>query len=289
LKEFAMRLHLQFRPALLAATVALACISSSLPVQAEDGDTLSLSYGIYVGGNRVYRINYTAALTPDGYKTSVTMSPKGLGKVFADFKLRMTAAGVLAGGEPQPVDFTMESSRDDDHKKVSMSWPADEIPKADRSFEMSEDRAAAVHQVLDSEMPDPLTAVLRHALHSADKPCTRTLRSYNGAEVYDLVFTFLEHDEIGSSKNAIYSGPAYKCRVVFVPIAGYSEKRMRKHLNDPPTYTLWFANVISPTTATKFLVPVQALGKAGKRTFKIIASEAEMSGRPLTALSQLQD
>jgi hypothetical protein len=293
LKELAMKTCRRFiRPASIvtavAMTLAIGTHASPVPaVEAADGDTLSLSYAIYVSGSRVYKINYSALITAQGYKTAVTMAPKGLGKVFVDFKLKMSSAGTLANGRPEPVDFTMESTKNNEHKKVSMSWSSDDLPKADRSFRVPKDRAAALDRVLNPQMPDPLTAVLRHALESDTQPCTRTLRSYNGAEVYDLAFTFLGNEEITDTKEGAYSGPAYKCKVVFVPVAGYPEKRMKKHLSNPPTYTVWFAEVTSPTTSTKFLVPVQASGKAGKRSFKILASDAQMSGQPLAALSQL--
>jgi hypothetical protein len=271
-----------------AMTLTVGMSASPVPaVKAEAGDTLSLSYGIYVSGSRVYKINYSALVTADGYKTAVTMAPKGLGKIFADFKLKMISTGILTNGQPEPVDFTMESAKDDEQKTVSMSWSSNDLPKADRSFKLPKDRAAALDRVLDPRMPDPLTAILRHSLNSGAEPCTRPLRSYNGAEVYDLVFSYLAREEIKDSKDGAYSGPAYKCKVVFVPIAGYSAKKMKKHLNDPPTYTVWFADITSPATSTKFLVPVQALGRADGRKFKILASDARMSGQPLTALSQL--
>jgi Protein of unknown function (DUF3108) len=281
------------QPRVLCAAAAL-CVAwgvlAPLAISAEaGGDTLNLSYGIYVGGSRVYKITYSASLTPDGYRTAVTMAPKGMGKLFASFKLSMASAGLVADGQPQPVDFSMESSKNDEHKKVSMTWSADGLPKANRSFRMPKDRAAALDQVLDPQIPDPLTAILRHAINTRTKPCARPLRSYNGAEVYDLEFKFLGKDAIADTKNGAYAGPAYKCQVVFVPIAGYPEKKFRKLLSKPPTYIVWFADVVSPSTSTKFLVPVQASGRAGKRKFTILASGAEMSGQPLTALSQLDE
>jgi uncharacterized protein DUF3108 len=276
--------------AAIAMTLAMGTYASPVPaVEAAEGDTLSLNYGIYVSGNRVFKISYSATITREGYKTAVTMAPRGLGKMFVDFKLKMFSAGRLANGRPEPVDFSMESTKDREHKKVSMSWSSNDPPKAARSFRMSNDRAAALDRVLNPQMPDPLTAILHHALETDSEPCMRTLRSYNGAEVYDLAFTFLGNEEIKDTKEGAYSGPAHKCKVVFVPIAGYSEAKMKKHLSNPPTYTVWFAGVTSPTTSTKFLVPVQALGKAGKRSFKILASDAQMSGQPLAALSQLND
>jgi hypothetical protein len=270
--------------------LGLALLLSSAPAaSAAETESLTLSYSIYVAGSRVYRINYSAQLTDNGYKTAVAMTPKGLAKLFVDFRLSMAAAGRLASGLPQPVDFTMESSKEDEHKKVFMTWSPTDPPKVDRSFRMSKKQAAAVERVINPKMPDPLTAVLHHALSGRAKPCTRTLRSYNGSEVYDLAFTYLGAEEIQPGKHSIYSGSAIKCQIVFVPVAGFSEKKMKKHLRNPPTYIVWFAEITSPRTSTEFLIPVLATGRAAGRSFKIVASQADMSGQPVAAFSQLSD
>jgi len=254
---------------------------------AQDADNLSLSYAIYVSGSRVYKINYTASLSSDHYQTSVSMGPKGLGKLFSDYKLDMTSSGVVADGRPQPTSFASDSEKDDEKKRVKVTWSSDDLPKADRSFGVPPERTADVEAVLEPRTPDPLTAVLHHALKSDQKPCTGSLRAYDGAEIYELAFKYVGQDEIGATHEGAFSGHAFKCEVVFVPVAGYSEKKKRKLLKQRPTYTVWFAAILSPTTSTKLLVPVRAIGNAGKRKFEIVASDAKISGRPLAALSQL--
>jgi hypothetical protein len=274
-----------------AGALGLALAMNMAPLSAagaSEADTISLNYAIYLGGARVYAITYSASLSPDGYRTAVTMAPKGLGKVFSDFKLKMVTSGTISSGQPEPQDFVMESSKEDESKKVAMTWESGGVPKADRSFRMPEKRAAAVAKALRPEMPDPLTAVLRHALDETANFCSETLRAYNGAEIYELRLTFLGDDVIRNKGKGVYTGPAHKCRAVFVPVAGYSDNRMRKLLKNPPTYTLWFTEVKSPATATRFLVPVQAQGKASGHTFAIFASEAQMGGRPLSSLSALE-
>jgi hypothetical protein len=255
---------------------------------ASEADTIHLNYAIYMGGSRIYAITYSASLSHEGYRSAVTMAPKGLGKVFSDFRLKMVSSGKLSSGQPEPQDFVMESSKEDESKKVAMTWEASGVPKADRSFRLPEKRAAAVAKALKPAMPDPLTAVLRHALDETANLCSETLRAYNGAEIYELKLTFLGDDIIRNNGKGVYTGPAHKCRAVFVPIAGYSDSRMRKLLKDPPSYILWFAEVKSPATATRFFVPVQAQGKASGHTFAIFASEAQMSGQPLSSLSALE-
>lgn len=274
-----------------AGALALALAMNFAPaseLDASEADTISLNYGIYMGGARVFAITYSASLSPDGYRTTVTMAPKGLGTVFSDFRLKMATSGRISSGQPEPQDFVMESSKKEESKKVAMTWEAGGMPKADRSFQMPEKRASAVAKALRPELPDPLTAVLRHALDDSGNLCSETLRAYNGAEIYDLKLTFLGDDVIRNKGKGVYTGRAHKCRAVFVPVAGYSDNRMRKLLKNPPSYTLWFADVKSPSTATRFLVPVQAQGKASGHTFAIFASEAQMSGRPLSSLSALE-
>lgn len=276
--------------AALAAALSLVLDAGAVPsAMAQDADTLSLSYGIYVSGSRVYKINYTASLSSDRYQTAVSMGPKGLGKLFSDYKLEMNSSGVVADGVPQPTNFAMKSQKDDESKRVKMTWSSDDPPKANRSFGVPAERTADIEAVLKPQTPDPLTAVLHHALKNDRKPCKGTLRAYNGAEVYELAFKYLGQDQIGATHEGAYSGHAFKCEVMFVPVAGYTEKKKRKMLKQRPTYIVWFAPILSPTTSTRLLVPVMAIGRAGKRKFEIVALKAEISGRPLAALSQLEN
>jgi hypothetical protein len=136
-----------FRGALAALAAALSFVltAGALPrAMAQDADTLSLSYGIYVSGSRVYKIDYTASLGPDRYQTAVSMGPKGLGKLFSDYKLEMNSSGVVADGVPQPTNFAMKSQKDDESKRVKMTWSSDDPPRADRSFGVSPERKAAL-------------------------------------------------------------------------------------------------------------------------------------------------
>jgi len=276
---------------LAAAALGLALVVDLTPsseLAASEADTISLNYGIYMGGARIYAISYSASLSHDGYRSVVTLAPKGMGKMFSDFRLKMVTSGRITSGQPEPEDFVMESSKKEESKKVAITWQTGGVPKANRSFKLPDKRAAAIAKALKPEMPDPLTAVLRHALDEPANLCNETLRAYNGAEIYELKLTFLGDDVIRSKGKGVYTGPAHKCRAVFVPIAGYSDGRMRKLLKKPLSYTLWFAEVKSPATATRFLVPVQAQGKSSGHTFAIFASEAQMSGQPLSSLSALE-
>jgi len=276
---------------LAAAALGLALAVDFSPpsgLAASEADTISLNYGIYMGGARVYAISYSASLSQNGYRSAVTMAPKGMGKMFSDFRLKMATSGRISSGQPEPEDFMMESSKKEESEKVAITWQAGSVPKADRSFKLPAKRAAAVAKAVKPEMPDPLTAVLRHALDEPARLCNETLRAYNGAEVYELKLSYLGDDVIKNKGKGVYTGPAHKCRAVFIPIAGYSDSRMRKLLKNPLSYTLWFAEVRSPATAIRFLVPVQAQGKASGHTFAIFASEAQMSGQPLSSLSALE-
>ena len=83
---------------------------------AQDADNLSLDYAVYMAGSRVYKINYTASLSSDHYKSAVSMGPKGLGKLFSDYTLDMTSSGVVADGLPQPTSFASDTEKDDEKK-----------------------------------------------------------------------------------------------------------------------------------------------------------------------------
>jgi hypothetical protein len=273
----------RFAAAAVSVLLALAAPGASAQ-SAANGDALSLFYQIYVFSKSVYEISYDARLSPAAYRSVVDMAPNGVGTLFTDYRLSMSIDGGVVRGKLAPRDFTLKSSKNRERKALAMTWSGDGLPRAERTFELSALRARAVSAALAPAVPDPLTAVLRHGLDSADAPCERTQRVYNGYEVYDLKISLLGEASLHSEKRSAYRGPAFKCRVVLVPIAGYSDKKMRRYLKQPPTYTVWFAPVEAPGIARRILIPVAAAGRAAGSNFEILVSRATLDGRELAAL-----
>lgn len=269
------------------AGVALMLLAIATPgarVSAEaEADALALTYTIKIAGKSVYRISYDASLSPAAYQSAVKMAPTGMGKLLTDFKLFMSTEGGVSQGELAPQDFSLKSSKRREEKSLRMTWPDGRLPEANRTFRLSAAQAAEVERALAPAVPDPLTAVLRHSLENPGNPCDRTERVYNGFEVYDLTITLLGQVVLEAARGSVYRGPAFQCRVVLVPIAGYSDAKMRKYLKNPPTWGVWFAPVMAPGLGKSILVPVAATGRAAGRNFLIVVSSATLGGRSLAA------
>lgn len=247
----------------------------------QEDQTLAMTYDVYVAGTRVYKINYMALLSDGTYSTRISMGPRGLGKVFSDYKLDMSASGNFDGGNLAPKSFSMETSRKDKDKSVQLTWTGDGKPQAQRSFDISQSNSAAIEEALEPGILDPLTATLHHGLSGEAKPCASTERAYNGSEVYDLQFTLIGMDTLDGKNSNAFSGHAFKCKVVFAPVAGFSDKKTRKYTQDPPTYTVWFAAVDAPGSGKRMYVPVSAEGAAAGHRFQAITSQATIGGEPL--------
>jgi hypothetical protein len=249
-----------------------------------NADALSLAYGIYIAGKSVYQISYDARLSSAGYASTIDIAPTGVGKLLSDYRLAMSTQGGVTGGRLEPAGFKLRSSKHREAKSLQMTWTDEQLPQARRSFELSPAGAAAVKKALVPAIPDPLTAVLRHSLENADKPCDRTERVYNGSEVYDLKITLLGETILDADRKSGYRGPAMKCRVVLVPVAGYSARKMRRYLKQPPTYAVWFATMLAPGLGKNILVPVAATGTAAGRNFTIAVSRATLAGKVIAAV-----
>lgn len=282
-----MRIHKRNRPLVLAGIVSgpafglglMLAVPSALPAA---DDTLDMSYIVYVSGARVYKVNFTAILTSDSYATRLSMGPKGLGKVFSNYELDMTASGTIAEASLEPRSFNLKATEDGKEKTLEMSWQASGRPETERSFEIPGDRMADVAAALEADTPDPLTAALSHGFASPTQPCSGTERAYNGTEVYDLQFALLGKDVIRGKMADAFKGQALKCEVTFAPVAGYSDKKMKKYTEKPPAYTVWFAEIATPTTGHHLFIPVGAQGTAAGRKFLAIASKATLGGEPLS-------
>jgi hypothetical protein len=277
-------MHTLPRGRLTALVAIFSCSALGLLAQATAqsaaDDTLAMSYTIYVGGAKVYKVKYRTTLAADRYSSRLSMGPKGLGKVFSDYELDMTATGAIGDGAIEPQAFTLEASEEGEEKSVEMTWSGSGIPDAQRSFDVADGREKSLEKALSPTTPDPLTAALHHGL-AAQEPCGGTERAYNGSEVYDLRFELIGKEVLRGKKADAFKGEVFKCRVVWAPVAGYSDRKMKRYSKKLPAYTVWFAPVDAPVTGRRMFVPVGAEGEAAGRNFTAVASEATLSGEPL--------
>lgn len=259
------------------AMLALALAGLTLPAAA--GDDVQLRFKVAVSGMQALEVNYAASLDEQSYRASAGARIKGIAKLFADFDFAANGEGRVVDGRLIPSKFHLETADEDTRRVLDLSYGADGTITAKRNYELKPGRGEAVAKVVTPGMPDPLTVLLSVAAQPTETVCSGSYRSYNGAEVLDYVFTKLDSKPYQAG-DADYSGPAVRCRLELKPVAGVSDKRLRKWAKRPPVYSLWFAPTQTSSGKPLHLL-IAAEGNAGSQSFKAWAATATISGKRL--------
>lgn len=270
----------------LTLLIAATLFTALAPASATDpADKVRLRYDVTLSGIRALELRYDAALGATAYDAKVDVKLKGIAKMLAEFDLEIAAAGRVAPTGLQPATFRMVTSDEEKNRTQNVSWSPDGTPLAKRNYTLKPERAAQLATAVKPGMPDPLTVLMSMAITPSAGLCNGTTRSYNGAEVIDFTFTKLGTENFDASSKGAYRGPVTRCKLELKPVAGVSEKRLRKWAKRPPIYTLWFAATKAPITGKTLHVIVAAEGEASGRKFRAIASTATVAGAALNQAS----
>ncbi|MDP4824114.1 MAG: DUF3108 domain-containing protein [Aestuariivirgaceae bacterium] len=277
-----MNLVAGFRPLI----TALALFSGLATAMAADpADKVKLRYDVTFSGVRALELRYDASLGSTAYNAKVDVALKGIAKLLAEFDMEIAAAGNVDPAGLKPASFRMVTSDEEKNRTMNVSWQPDGTPLVRRNYKLRASRAAELETAVKPGMPDPLTVLMSMAITPEAQLCTGTSRSYNGAEVLDFTFTKLGTQNFGKETKGAYRGQTTKCRLELKPVAGVSEKRLRKWAKKPPVYTIWFAPALAPVSGKMINVIVAAEGEASGRSFRAIASTATVAGAALNRAS----
>ena len=240
-------------------------------------DKLSLRYDVSVSGLRAMKVKFHSEFTPKTYSATADMKPKGLLKIFLKKKLHLEVSGAFRGTRPQPLSFSYRSRKKGREKQARITWKNGKVAQWQATPAPGSGERKAINQAIAQGALDPLSALFALARSDAKGLCTGRFHVFDGIDVYDLKFARLGATRVRTSA---YSGPAMKCRMVYVPIAGMSEGKKQKQLRNPPTFTLWLARVRSAELGPIW-VPVQVTGRTKGKPFTAGLVKGRMNGRPL--------
>lgn len=273
-------LKVHFIRALAIPMLALSAISCAGLSQAQAEESVNLRFQVAISGIKALELKYSAQIGETAYSAATGVKVKGLASFFTDFDFSANAQGQVINGRMMPSAFTYETSEDDESKVMNVAYAQDGTITTKRNYELKPGKEEEIAASLTPGTPDPLTILLTMGSQPSANLCTGKWRSYNGAEIIDYEFSRLGAGNY--SGKADYQGPAVHCRLELKPVAGVSEKRLRKWANKPPVYDLWFAPATASNGKNLHLL-IAAEGDAGKTSFTAWASTAELSGRKIAA------
>ena len=241
-------------------------------------EALKLQFDVYVSGLRVMKVDFDGDISPASYRGAVRARPKGFARMFVKKRLEMRTQGAFDGTRARPAEFHIRSRKKNREKSAVVRWKGGRIVAWTRKPPLAPGERGKVLAAAAGAI-DPLSALFTLGRRKGENPCSGRFHVFDGLDVYDLKLMQVGRTTV---RNMNYAGPALKCRMIYVPIAGMSERKKRRQLKNPPVFTVWLARVKS-ASAGAIWVPVQASGRMKGRPFTASLSDAVLGGGPLRA------
>lgn len=244
--------------------------------QGESNILLKTNYEVVVGGITVLDIKYRLEISPGTYQSRAEIETHGVATFLSDYQMKMAVSGSFGNGQAQGAEFTSRRKKKDKTKAITLDWSNNSPSLSGGRF------SKQIEVALTPASADPLTAILRIGMGSTESPCETTQRIYDGREVFDLRFKFVKQVSADDAWPGAYRGPAYECRLTYLPVAGKSAEKFKEEKEEPPIYTVWLAPVAADVPGSSLLIPVRAAGVLDGLSFVAYASRAEIGGRPFS-------
>jgi hypothetical protein len=263
-------------------TLALAAMASALPgeAMAAPENQIAISYAVDAGGLTMLRINYQAALSADAYRSVASIKTKGLAGLFSAYQMDMSASGSVSADDTLPARFASRAEKKDKEKTIELRWQGDHAPEVTTTPPDPEDEAL-IAGGLKPGLVDPLSMILRMTAFQADEPCRKPINVVDGHDVYQLRFNLEGKTTLSSGSPGAYRGPALKCSMTYVPLAGRAAKKFKKNGGAPERFAVWLAPVSAGNGAATWFFPVVATGKLQGMNFIAYARELTLDGTPI--------
>jgi hypothetical protein len=263
-------------------TLALAVIALALPGEARAApeNQIAISYSVDAGGLTMLKINYEAALSAEAYRSAASIKTKGLAGLFSAYQMDMSASGSVSADDTIPARFASRAEKSDKQKTIELRWQGDSAPEVKTTPPDPEDEAL-IAGGLKPGLVDPLSMILRMTAFQADEPCRKSINVVDGHDVYRLSFTLEGKTKLSSDSPGAYRGPALKCSMTYVPLAGRAARKFKKNGSVPERFALWLAPVSAGNATATWFFPVVATGKLQGMSFVAYAREVTLDGMPI--------
>ena len=196
------------------------------PARAEDA-AYNLTYTLYAGGLKVVSVGVNYELTPASYAVHANAITTGFWSSLVPWRNMITARGSVdnAGVHPQMARYddawreklrTTEFTFKPNGAVEAVATPAHKPD--DRKEAMPEQKLGAM---------DPLSAVINLLAKGGADGCKGSTLAFDGRRVYNLVMANRGMEILAQNGYNLYSGPALRCEVTFVPVAGFPTREKR--------------------------------------------------------------
>ena len=211
---------------------------------------LRLDYRVYVGGFRTVDMVFESRLEPDGYAMRLRLDARGLIEWLFTWNMTAESEGRLVDGRVVPVRASSRSTWRGRERRIELEFPADggapvsSVDPAPRNDER--DPVPAALRLGTVDLATAIVATLR--VVDATGRCDYTARVFDGRRRFDLVFSPAGEGRVRATGYSAYAGPALRCALRLVRIAGFRKTRQRLRWANTDTAILWLARLFPDTS-----------------------------------------
>eukprot|EP00439_Symbiodinium_sp_Y106_P087733 s1_g269.t1 len=231
---------------LLAGTVSPATATEAGPTN------LKVDYAIALGGFDLGRADVEANINGGAYQLDAFIKTEGIAEQFFETTFALESEGSFAGNRVKPTRFISTYQDEDSSRRVELTYPRRGAPimTAEPAYGDGFGPHVQLNDVLMTQ--DPVSALLLPTRSASASPCDRSLPLFDGRRRYDLQLREDGMTEINGAESA-YTGPAMRCTVGMLPVAGYERKTLIKLLAREDSIRVWLA----PLEGSDVWVPVR--------------------------------
>jgi hypothetical protein len=238
-------------------------------------DSLQLAMTLYAGGIPLGKVDMDAKFTGGKYHVVSNLETSGVVNVFWQSEIQASSSGKLDAKKLEPELYTsFYTGHNAKHQEVSLTYengyPAKlyaNPPYSTRGFEVKPEEKKGTF--------DPLSAMLfiTSGVGATSSPCDMVAPVYDGRRRYSIEISKIENITI-KMDNGLYTGPGYKCEIIYRQISGFSPRVLRE-ANFPKIYA-WVAQVSNG--GRSFVIPMRVWAKSQYGTIAAVATSLKVNG-----------
>lgn len=234
----------------------LALLVLSLPASAAaDGDwpnKVTAKYKITFNGFDVGDFRFESSVDAGGYSLSGAGKLSALLGIF-EWKGSTRSTGVLARGEPKPVDYSFKYESGSKDGSVAMHFSKGRV--AERTVVPPSSPSKKTVPLTEEHLKgvlDPMSAIMAMT-RQRENPCDQKVSIFDGKHRFDLELSYRRQQAIKEARPSGEPSVAYVCNVRYIPIAGHKDNKMTRTMAETDGIEV----VLRPIPSANIFIPYQ--------------------------------
>ncbi len=254
---------------ILTSIAAIIAAPSKLALAGADYSKVYAVYGINFNGINLGKFKVWSNFS----KSSYSMLGKGKFSILRGVLFEWTgttqSSGRVTKSGPKPIAFSFDFKSSAKNEQLQMRFTNNTVSQvlSDPPPKISQKRIPVKEEHLKGVV-DPMSALMiltstLKKISSEDeknlgaKVCNHEISIFDGRERYDLMLSHKKTTHLDKNSDNGYSGPAYICRIKYVPISGHmADRKATKFMEETKDIEVWLAPMLKADLFVPYYIVV---------------------------------